>query len=163
MSSAGCGQATAPAPPTPPLSVESSNEELEDDKSSDDVLDAARDVKFLTDVGQEAEEERAAHAAFDAEMERRREAAAAEEDSSDISWSSDDPDAPTPEEKAAEQRVLVDSFETLEKADDAANETLRRCLLADAATHQALAAARLAAEKQMREGRNDGGGPSGCK
>jgi hypothetical protein len=32
-------------------------------------------------------------------------------------------DVPTPEEKAAEQRALVESFETLK--DDAANATLR--------------------------------------
>jgi hypothetical protein len=93
------------------------------------------------------------------------EVATADDDSSDISWSSDNPDVPTPEEKAAEQRVLVlvDSFETLEKADDAVNETLQWCLIADAAMHQALAVARLAAEKQIREGRNDGAGPSGNK
>jgi hypothetical protein len=48
---------------------------------------------------------------FDVEMVRRRVAAVAEDDDSNISWSSDDPDAPTPEEKAAEQRVLVDSFD----------------------------------------------------
>jgi hypothetical protein len=48
-------------------------------------------------------------------------------------------------------------------AEDAANKTLRRRLLEDAAAHQALGAARWAAEKQMREGRNDGAGPSGGK
>jgi hypothetical protein len=66
-------------------------------------------------------------------------AATAEDDGSDISWSSDGPYAP-PEEKAAEQMTLVESFETLK--DDAANATLRQCLLEDAAAHQALAAAR---------------------
>jgi hypothetical protein len=44
---------------------------------------------------------------FDAEMERCREAAAAEDDSSDIDWSSGDPNDPTLEEKVAEQRALV--------------------------------------------------------
>jgi hypothetical protein len=163
MSSAGLSQAYAPPPPTPPPPVSSADEELEDDVNTGDLLDPVRDAKFLADTKKEAEEERATHVAFDAQMERCREAAAAEDDSSDISWSSDDPDGPTPEEKAAEQRVLVDSFETLEKADDATNEMLQRCLLVEGATHQALAAARLAAEKQMREGRNDGAGPSGNK
>ena len=68
---------------------------------------------------------------------------------------------PTPEEKAAEQRALVESFETLK--DDAANARLRQCLLEDMAVHRALAAAREAAEKQTRERRNDGAGPSGSK
>jgi hypothetical protein len=77
---------------------------LEDDESSDNVLDAARDAKFLADAEQEAKVERAAHAAFDAEMKRCREAATAEEDSSDISWSSDDPDVPTLERKGQRSR-----------------------------------------------------------
>jgi hypothetical protein len=96
---------------------------------------------------------------FDAEMGRRRvlAAAAAEDDDSDISWSSDDPDAPTPKEKAAEQRVFVDSFETLKKAKDAANETLRRCLLEDAAPHRALAHGRW---RRSRRGRDVMTGPS---
>jgi hypothetical protein len=59
--------------------------------------------------------------------------------------------------------VLVDSFETVKKAGDAANETLRRCLLEDVAVHRALAATRLAMEKQTREGRNNGAGPSDNK
>jgi hypothetical protein len=63
----------------------------------------------------------------------------------------------------AEQRALVDSFETLKKAEDAANETPRWCLLEDAAAHGALAATRQAVEKQTREGRNDGAGTSGSK
>lgn len=80
----------------------------------------------------EAEEERAAHAVVDAELEQRRLAAAAAEDSdSKISWSSDDPDAPTPEERVAEQRAIVESFETLK--DDAANTRLEQCLQEDAA------------------------------
>jgi hypothetical protein len=77
--------------------------------------------------------------------------AVGEDDDSDISWSSDDPDAPTSGEKAAEQRALVDSFETLKNAEDAANETLRWCLLENVAAHRALAAARQVAEKQTRE------------
>jgi hypothetical protein len=122
MSSAGLSQAYAPPPPTPPPPVESSDEELEDDESTENILDVAMDAKFMIDAEQEAEEERAAHVAFDAEMERCREAAAAEDDSFDIDWSSDDPDEPTPEERTVEQRALVDSFETLKKAEDVANE-----------------------------------------
>jgi hypothetical protein len=63
----------------------------------------------LAEAEKEAEEEWAAHAAVDAEMEHCRVAAAAtaEDSYSDISWSSDDPDAPTPEERAAEQRAIV--------------------------------------------------------
>jgi hypothetical protein len=79
-------------------------------------------------------------------MERRRVTATTENDSSDISWFSEDPDAPTLENKATEQRALVDSLETLKKTEDAANETLQRCLLEDVAMHRALAAARLADE-----------------
>jgi hypothetical protein len=142
MSSANRGQAVAPPPPPPtltlPLPASSS-----DDDITDDLLDPVRDAKFLADTEKEAEKERAAHAAFDVEMERRRvaAAAAAEDDDSDISWSSDDPDAPTPEEKAAEQTTLVDSFETLKKTEDTASERLRLCLLEDVAAHRALAAA----------------------
>jgi hypothetical protein len=93
---------------------------------------------------------------LDAELEQRRlaTAAAAEDSDSDISWSSDDPDAPTPEEKPAEQRTLVESFETLK--DEAANARLEQCLQEDAAAHRAIAAAREAVEKQARERRNDG-------
>ncbi|KAK1683912.1 hypothetical protein QYE76_044760 [Lolium multiflorum] len=69
-----------------------------------------------------------------------------------------------PEEKAAEHRALVESFETLKKAEDAANKALRQQLLEDAAVHRALAAARRmerwAMEKLRREGGNDGAGPS---
>ncbi|KAK1626239.1 hypothetical protein QYE76_000554 [Lolium multiflorum] len=122
------------------------------------------DAKFMPDAEQKAEEERAAHAAFDAEQERRREAAAAENASgdSDFEW---DYDGPDPKEKAAKQRALVESFETLKKAEDAANEALRQRLLEDAAAQRALAAAqrmeRRAAEKlRRREGGNDGVGPS---
>jgi hypothetical protein len=46
-------------------------------------------------------------------------------------------DAPTPEEKAAEQRALVESFETLK--DEAANARLEQCLQEDAAAHRAIA------------------------
>jgi hypothetical protein len=159
MSIADRGQAATPSPPppTPPPPASSSDEEFDDDDNTDDLLDPIRDAKFLADAEKEAEEERAAHAGFDAEMERRRVAAAAatEDDDSDISWSCDDPDAPTPEEKVAGQRALVDSFETLKKAEDAVNETLWRCLLEDAAAHLALVVAWQAAEKQTREGRND--------
>jgi hypothetical protein len=76
---------------------------------------------------------------------------------------SDDPNEPTLKERAAEQRTLVYSFEKLKKTEDAAYETLQQRLLEDAAAHQALAAAWRAAEKQMRERRNDGAGPSGSK
>jgi hypothetical protein len=76
--------------------------ELEEDESTDNVLDATRNARFMADPEREEEEERAAHSAFDAEMERHREAATAEDDSSDIDWSFDDPNEPTPEEGAAE-------------------------------------------------------------
>jgi hypothetical protein len=88
-------------------------------------------------------------------------AATAEDFDSDILWSSNDPDGPIPEEKAAEQRAIVESFETLK--DDAANARLQQILEEDATAHRAIAAAREAAEKQARERRNDGAGPSGSK
>jgi hypothetical protein len=91
-------------------------------------------------------------------MEHCREAAAAEDDSSEFDWSSNK--GPDPEDKAAEQRALVESFETLKKTEDAAKETLRQCLLEDAAAHRALAAARQTTQKLTREGCNDGDGPS---
>jgi hypothetical protein len=58
------------------------------------------DAKFMADAEQEAEEERADHAAFDVEKQCRRDMAAAKEESDDdddfdCSW-------PDPEEKAAE-------------------------------------------------------------
>ncbi|XP_071680165.1 uncharacterized protein [Lolium perenne] len=99
------------------------------------------DAKLMDDAEQEAEEEQAAHAAFDGEMEHRREAAAAEDDSSDIDVSSDDPNEATPEEWATEQRMLVVSFEMLKKAEDAANEALRQRLQDDVEAHRALASA----------------------
>jgi hypothetical protein len=49
MSNAGRGQATTPPPPTPHPPIESSNEELEKDESSDNIVDVARDVKFMVD------------------------------------------------------------------------------------------------------------------
>jgi hypothetical protein len=64
MSSADDGQAT----PTPPLPTDSS-----------DVINA----NFMADTEQEAKEERAAHAASDAEQQCRREAPTAEEESDD--------------------------------------------------------------------------------
>jgi hypothetical protein len=58
-------------------------------------MDAAMDAKFMADVEQEAEEERAAHAAFDAEQEHRREATAAEDKLDDedfeFDWNMPDP------------------------------------------------------------------------
>jgi hypothetical protein len=128
-----------------------------------DLLDPVRDAKAFAEAEKEAEEQRAVHTAFDAEMEQRRLAAAAvaEDSNSDISWSSDDPDAPTLEERAVEQRAIVESFETLK--DDAANARLQQCLQEDAAVHRAIAAAQEAAEKQARERRNDGAGPSDSK
>jgi septum formation topological specificity factor MinE len=59
--------------------------------------------------------------------------------------------------------ALVESFEALKKAEDAANDRLQLCLLEDAAAHRALAAAQQAVEKQTRKGRNDRAGPSGSK
>jgi hypothetical protein len=79
-------------------------------------------------------------------MEHRTEAAAAEDDSSDFDWSSDDPSEPNPEERAAEQRALVDSFETLKKAEDSANKAPRQQMLEDASAHRAVAAAWRAAK-----------------
>jgi hypothetical protein len=62
-----------------------------------------------------------------------------------------------------EQRVLVESFETLKKVEAVDNEALRQRLVEDAAVHRALAAARQAAEKLRREGGNDGAGTSDGK
>jgi hypothetical protein len=62
-----------------------------------------------------------------------------------------------------EWRALVDSFETLKKDEDAVKEMLRQRLLEDTAAHRALVVAWRAAEKQTREGRNDGAGTSGSK
>nr|XP_051218874.1 uncharacterized protein LOC127336136 [Lolium perenne] len=108
------------------------------------------DAKLMDDAEQEAEEEQAAHAAFDGEMEHRREAAAAEDDSSDIDVSSDDPNEATPEEWATEQRMLVVSFEMLKKAEDAANEALRQRLQDDVEAHRALASAWRVVEKSAK-------------
>jgi hypothetical protein len=69
MSSADRGQASAPPPPTPPPPVESFDEELEDDETSGNVLDPARDAKCMADAEEEAEKEQTAHTMFDAEME----------------------------------------------------------------------------------------------
>jgi flagellar motility protein MotE (MotC chaperone) len=100
---------------------------------------------------------------LDAELEQRRLAAvaAAEDSDYEISWSSDYPDAPTLDERAAEQRAIVESFETLK--DDAANARLEQCLQEDAAAHLAIAAARKAAEKQAMERCNNGADPSESK
>jgi hypothetical protein len=74
------------SPPTPPSPAESSDEENEDSRGN--VINAAMDAKFMTNAEQEAEEERAAHAAFGAEQERRWEAAAPEDefDDEDFEW-----------------------------------------------------------------------------
>jgi hypothetical protein len=51
-------------------------------------------AKFIANVEQEAEEERVAHAAFDAEQQHHMEAAAAREesdDNDDFGWSRPDP------------------------------------------------------------------------
>jgi hypothetical protein len=84
-------------------------------------------AKFMADAEQDPEEERAAHAAFDAEQEHRKEAMSAQEESNDdgdFDWSGSDP-----KEEAAEQRALFASFETLKKAEDDTNEALRHQLL----------------------------------
>jgi hypothetical protein len=69
---------------------------------------------------------------------------------------------PDSEVKAAEQRALVASFETLEKAEDDTNKVLQQRLLQDTATHRALATGRRmdqwAAKQLRREGGNDGAG-----
>jgi hypothetical protein len=117
------------------------------------------DAKFMAHVEQEAEKERAAHTVFDVEQQRHREAAATENESDDdyeFDWNGADP-----QEKAAEQGALVESFETLKKAENAANETLQHQLLEDAAAHRALATTRRmeqrAVQKLMRrEGGNNG-------
>ncbi|KAK1618735.1 hypothetical protein QYE76_024252 [Lolium multiflorum] len=146
MSSAGRGQAAVPPPPPPPAS--SSDEEFDDDDNTDDLLDPVRDAKALAEAEKEAEEERAAHAAF-----RRRDG--------------------TPQGGGRRSRrerrlrlrhlmrAIVESFETLK--DDDANARLRQCLLEDEAAHRALAVAREAAKKQTRKRRNDGTGPPGSK
>jgi hypothetical protein len=70
----------------------------------ENFIDEAMDMKFMADVEQEAEEEWAAHTAFDAERERRREAVAAEAESNDddfeFNWN-----GPDSEEKSVEQRL----------------------------------------------------------
>jgi hypothetical protein len=70
MSSTRRGQTTTPRPPSPPPtplpSADNSDEENED--SADNIIDAAMDAKFMDDTEQEAEEERAAHAAFDVDQ-----------------------------------------------------------------------------------------------
>jgi hypothetical protein len=82
------------------------------------------DAKFMADAEKEVEEERADHAAFDAEQEQRREAATVvDESDNDFEW---DWNGPNPEEKAAEQRALFESFETLKKVEDVVNEALRQ-------------------------------------
>jgi hypothetical protein len=111
-------------------------------------------TELMVDEEKEAEEERAAHTAFDAEQQHHRESATAEEESDDddgIDWS-----GPGPEEKAMEQRALVVSFETLKKTEDDANEALRQRLLEDVVAHRAL----VAAQKWRREGGNDEAGSS---
>jgi hypothetical protein len=52
MRSAGRVQATAPPLPTPPPPFENSEEELEEDESSENILDATMDVKFMDDAEQ---------------------------------------------------------------------------------------------------------------
>jgi hypothetical protein len=139
MNSVGRGQAAAPPPTTPRPPAPSSNKEFDDD-NTDDLLDPVRDTTFPSDTKKEADEERAAHAVF--KRCKVAAATAAEDNDSGISCSSDDPDTPTQEEKAAEQTALVHSFQTLRKAEDVANKKLRLCLLKDPATHRALTATR---------------------
>ncbi|KAK1682332.1 hypothetical protein QYE76_043180 [Lolium multiflorum] len=128
----GCRPSTSTSP------ASSSDEEFGDGKTGD-LLDPVRDAVALNLVEEEVEEERAAHAAVDAELEQRRLAAAAavEDSDSDISWSSDDPDAPT-RRRGGGERAIVESFKTLK--DDAANARLEQALCEDAAAHRAIAA-----------------------
>jgi hypothetical protein len=117
------------------------------------------DVKFMAGAEQEAEEERAAHAAFDAKQERRKEAAAAEDESDDdnfeFEWN-----VPDPEEKTTEQRALVKSFKTLKKTEDAANKAMRQRLTLQP-TELLRPHSGGAAKKLMRRVRcDDGAGPS---
>jgi hypothetical protein len=94
---------------------------------------------------------------FDTEQKHRREAAAAE-DASDFEW---DYDGPGPNEKAGEQRVLVESFETLKNTKDAANEELwqqtarGRCGPLAAARRMER---RMAEKLRRRDGDNNGAG-----
>jgi hypothetical protein len=80
MSSAGGGQATLPPPPSPPLTPPPPTDNSDTDEFDDenDVIDAAMNAKFMDDAEHEAEEERAALAAFNAEKQYRREAPAVE-------------------------------------------------------------------------------------
>jgi molybdopterin biosynthesis enzyme MoaB len=55
---------------TDSTSADNSNNENED--SADNIIDTAMDAKFMADAEQEAEEERAAHAAFDEAASQRR-------------------------------------------------------------------------------------------
>jgi hypothetical protein len=74
------------------------------------------DAKFMADAEKEVEEERADHAAFDAEQEQRREAATVvDESDNDFEW---DWNGPNPEEKAAEQRAILASFDLLKKTEE---------------------------------------------
>jgi hypothetical protein len=163
MSSAGGGQATPPPPPSPPPPSDNTDTDEFDDEnedSVDDVIDAAMNAKFMADAEQEAKEERAAHAEFDAKQQHCREAATVGEES-DRDKDDDDWSGPDPEEKVIEKRALFASFEMLKKAQDNANEALQQQLLEDAGSHRAPASAqwmeqRAASEKQRREGNSDG-------
>jgi hypothetical protein len=67
-------------------------------------------------------EEEVAHAAFNMEQQERRDLAVTEHDEDDDD--DDDWSVPDPEDKAAEQRAILVSFETLKKVEDDANETM---------------------------------------
>jgi hypothetical protein len=98
MSSTG-GHATPSPSPLPPIDNSNKFDDKSED-SADDVINAAMNTELMVDEEKGAEEERAAHTAFDAEQQHHREAATAEEESDDddgIDWS-----GPGPEEKATE-------------------------------------------------------------
>jgi hypothetical protein len=75
-------------------------------------------------VMRDSVQEEVAHAAFNMEQQERRELAVTDDDDDD----DDDWSVPDPEEKAAEQRAILVSFETVKKAEDDANEALQQLL-----------------------------------
>jgi hypothetical protein len=100
--------------------------------SDDDVIDAAMNTQIMAEAEHEVEEERVAHMVFGTKQQQRRGAAVVEDD--------DNGSEPDLDEKAAKQRAILASFETLKKAeDDAKLVALQQRLLEDVAAHCALA------------------------
>jgi hypothetical protein len=75
MMSHASGQAPSPSPPPlppppsppPQTDIPDSDEFDENEATNDGVIDVAMNAQFMADTEREAENERAAHAAFDAE------------------------------------------------------------------------------------------------